>query len=125
MAASTRSNSSRLASTSAMSASALASMLAIPTAAACADTTACEMASPYSSWSRVTALPTNSPNRLSPVRRWWSRNDSGAPTVKECSHSDSLASSTAIGLRSTPNTHRFSTMRRTMCLSSSALSRTL
>ncbi|MNC94311.1 hypothetical protein D3C83_111300 [compost metagenome] len=37
-----------------------------------------------------------------PQRRWWSRKDSGAPSVKQSSHSDTLASSTAIGFRSTP-----------------------
>ena len=104
-----------------MSASARISMSAMPIAAACADTTACEMARPYSPCSRVTALPTNSPNRLSPQRRWWSRKESGAPTVKECSHNESFDNSTAIGFISTPKTQRFSTMRRTMWRSSSPL----
>ena len=49
-----------------------------------------------------TPARTHEPNRLSPQRRWWSRKESGAPTVKVCNQSETLASSTAIGFLSTP-----------------------
>ena len=65
------------------------------------------------------AWRTQAPKRLSPQRRWWSRKLSGAPAVKVCSQSDTLASSTASGFLSTPWTQRLSTMRRTMRRSSS------
>ena len=42
------------------------------------------------------------PMRESPQRRWWSRKESGAPTVKLCSQSATLASSTVRGFLSTP-----------------------
>ena len=42
------------------------------------------------------------PSRLSPRRRLWSRNPKGRPFESVTSHSESLASSTAIGLMSTP-----------------------
>ena len=70
---------------------------------------------------RCTA-PNCSPCSESPCFRWWSRKLSGAPTVKVCSHSAVLASSTAIRFLSTPNTLFFNTMRRTMWRSSSCAS---
>src|SRR5690606_12610042 len=51
---------------------------------------------------RSMASRTQNPNREFPHRRWWSRNESGAPTGKVCSQSATLASSTAMGFLSTP-----------------------
>jgi len=42
------------------------------------------------------------PRRESPQRRWWSRNERGAPTVKLWSQRETLASSTVSGFLSTP-----------------------
>ena len=58
--------------------------------------------SPPSRFNSSAASCTRIPTSESPQRRWWSRNESGAPTVKLCSQSDTFASSTVIGFLSTP-----------------------
>ena len=63
-----------------------------------------------STCSASSMVPT--PLRLSPHTRLWSRNDSGNPGTKVCTHSARRASSTAMGLRSTPYMQRRATWRR-------------
>ena len=51
---------------------------------------------------RVRASRLVRPSRASPTCRWWSRKSSGRPSSNPSSHSAMRASSTAMGLRSTP-----------------------
>ena len=87
---------------SAISASVSPSMICIGAAARVARLSGPLRNKLFLSSARLVAGLTQEPNRLSPHRRWWSRKLSGAPTVKVCSHSETLASSTAIGFLSTP-----------------------
>ena len=57
-------------------------------------------------WSRVR------PTSESPCLMAWSRNVNGWSLARVASHRDSLARSTAMGLRSTPYRHRWATNRR-------------
>ena len=88
---------------SAISASVRRSMVCMAPAASAARFTGSWMNRPWPcAPARSMPWRAQQPNRLSPRRRWWSRKLSGAPTVKVCSHSETLASSTAIGFLSTP-----------------------
>ena len=80
----------------------MSSICCIPDVAASAPAIAELANSPPSRFNSPVASVTLSPTSESPHRKWWSRNDSGAPTVKLCSHSDTFASSTVSGFLSTP-----------------------
>ena len=80
-----------------MSESDISSICCMPAVAFSAAWMALADVKPPSRDNSCAASWTRRPISESPQRRWWSRKESGAPTVKLCSQSETLASSTVRG----------------------------